>query len=350
MVHPLLKTLLLHPRIEEINGETAFYIDQYTGESIRKRVGLPGFLVQGKSCKEANKCKIYGAFGDYNVLVIFLLHYIDELGQDFTNAAISWVNEVTKQTVLPAPHRGSLRLHGGISSFDNYHREYQPVEEPCIRATDERAKRQNDAKKGGEEGNETGKKGRSLPNSLQMVAHLKWCAANYPDDVMFFTLGVCPKYDVWCAWPALPSIQKPAPPFALLGVGGTDPFISCGGRMHKKLKEDLAKAIKAAKEDDEEDEEGVVMPPAAPLPPALEDGEIEDEDDDIMRSLPTVPAAVISGILKEQKEDAKVEQKQKAAQQHEKKKRNRKLTFAEGTDGAQRAKPSKKAKKDEGKK
>lgn len=250
MVHQVLKPLLLHPRIEVMDDGAAFYHDQFTGESIKKRVGLPGSLVLGKACKKENAQKMYGSFRNFNVLVAFILHNKAELVEEYANALISWVNTQTKQTVIPAPARNMLSLHEGRMTFDEYHKKYQEVETGAIVAKQELNERLSQQPGQSEEE----PKQKPVANSVKMMSAIKRDAEETPDDVVFYAVAVCPKYDMFCCWGGKPDLYYPEPPLTLFGREGKCSFISCAAKMSKKLRTELEAATKRVEDGDQSDD------------------------------------------------------------------------------------------------
>lgn len=119
-----LKTLKLEPAIHCVDS-TPFYIDDYTGEPIKSRVGFPGVLVHGEKCPEANRALSYGAFKNANVAARFIIDSAGVEDNDDARACLGWLaGACGVREIFAAPPRATLSLFGGKHDHTTYHRQY----------------------------------------------------------------------------------------------------------------------------------------------------------------------------------------------------------------------------------
>lgn len=139
--------LSAYPTIQHLNGHHFFH-DDYTGELISHRVGLPGVLVRGRKCPPEMRDVIFGAFKNVNVLLTYINEYGPDIGTECQNACISWLNDFAGTIIIPAPPRSSLSLFGGGASFDQYHKLYPQAPSRSITAQQDNTHREEmEAKK-----------------------------------------------------------------------------------------------------------------------------------------------------------------------------------------------------------
>lgn len=100
--------LKLHPTIIP-NPQGSFYVDDYTGEPIANRIGLPGHL-----CGDTKNVNlIYGAFEDLTVLRSYVEEFRSRLEPKNYEACCSWINSCAGQTVWPLEKSRILLVHFG---------------------------------------------------------------------------------------------------------------------------------------------------------------------------------------------------------------------------------------------
>lgn len=240
MVHEKLRELLLHPQIHKING-SSFYIDQFTGESIVERVGIPGILIQGPACKNDNKKKAYGSFRNYNTAAAYFLMYEKELGEEFTNGVISWINSFCKATVQPAPERKVLKLHGGNIDFPEYHSRYRAYVLGAIKASDDWNKRQTEKQE-----KAARDASKPLPCKEDFMERIRTDASMHPDHMKSYLITICPKYDIWtCVSVEVDTDVKDKLQIGLPYLPGNVEF-ALQGKLTKKLEAEKKARISAA--------------------------------------------------------------------------------------------------------
>lgn len=120
------KTVFKWPRIRTVTQyNQAFYLDDYTGELIPRRVGFP-------KKSRTGQLKIRGAFGDVNTALMFLMDRVKD-GQITAEESKTLSDEFCtyygipdpKNVAAPAVTAHDLAIFGGKATPSHYHSTYK---------------------------------------------------------------------------------------------------------------------------------------------------------------------------------------------------------------------------------